>query len=1151
MTEAFPSTNLLPTRVGANDQPGELPFGLDLRDHVLLDTLGEGGMGLVYRSRDPALGRDLAVKIMRPHLCGNVEAESRFLREARLTGLLQHPGIVPVHNLGRLTDGRLFFTMKLVQGRTLHALLAEPSVQQGTLLSAFVSVCQAVGYAHSKGVIHRDLKTANVMVGAFGEVQVMDWGLARSRATPEETVSISAGPADASATAAGSVLGTPAFMAPEQARGELDLVDERSDVFSLGVILCVILTGKLPYEGSQSDVLRQARDAELAPALQRLNGCGADPELVALCKECLSPRREERPADAGQLSQRLTTWQEQVQARLRRAELEQAEALVRVQEERKRRRYAVALALTVLLLSALGAAVLLEHRSRQEQADRSVTLVLLEVGLLRQQAQAAPLETGNYREALAAARKATEVARTGGASQAMRDRAENMLIEMEQEEHAAKRDRQLLASLLDVRLPEVGARLTRAAQAGFAGLSRNDADELFAASFRTWGIDIEATPLTEAVERLRGRPAAVVLEIVAALDEWADERRRQGKAHWEKLAELATALDDAPGSRRQQLRDLLARDRLRVERSLAALAVLLRPVPVPVLLPLGADHVELLRLADHADPARESVLGLLTLTHALRDAGDDRKGEELLRAAVRARPREVILHHSLGQLIARQRPPRWREVIECYTASRALRPELGMALASALSVSGRVTEGRALYEQLTHENPDSALMHFMHGENLRKEGDRKRAADAYRRAIAVDPRFAPAHNDLGTALSELGDRAGAVAAGRTAVALSPNNGTYLNNLAVFLYEQGNTKAALEYHGRAIAVAPNSVRAHYNHALTLESTGDSIGAINAYRRALECDLGYAPAHHNLANQLYDRNDLAGAARHYQAALIIDASDFEAWTGYGLTAWDQGDAERAVFAYRRALQLNPRYAIAWNNLGNALRHGGDVVGAVAAHRQAVAFDARWGLAHLNLARALFESRDMMAARASCRQAVAVVDAGDPLRADAERLANRCDYFLSLEAKLSAVLDGKEKLAEAADALVLAGMCERQKRYVPAARLYASAFKVNPRFADNLPSAYRSRAAVCAVRAAETEKDAAALRQTALNWLRADLEARQKHGDRTARLRQTVEQWCRDPQLAGVRTVMALEKLPAAERADWQGFWHTVLELHFRGE
>ncbi len=159
--------------------------------YQLLGEIARGGMGVVLKGRDPDLGRDLAVKVLKAELAGHESAERRFVEEAQVGGQLQHPGIVPVYELGRFADGRPYFTMKLVKGRTLAALLSErstPAVDRGRFLKVFEQICQTLAYAHSKGVIHRDLKPANVMVGNFGEVQVMDWAGRAPEPGKSETV---------------------------------------------------------------------------------------------------------------------------------------------------------------------------------------------------------------------------------------------------------------------------------------------------------------------------------------------------------------------------------------------------------------------------------------------------------------------------------------------------------------------------------------------------------------------------------------------------------------------------------------------------------------------------------------------------------------------------------------------------------------------------------------------------------------------------------------------------------------------------------------------------------------------------------------------------------------------------------------------------
>jgi serine/threonine-protein kinase len=192
-------------------------------------------------------------------------------------------------------------------------------------MQVFAQVCQAVGYAHGQGVIHRDLKPSNVMVGQHGEVQVIDWGVAKvltiSEAPPAETPA--ANPHmdtwhdDCLHTCNDSVLGTFAYMSPEQARGSVEEVDQRSDVFGLGAILCEILTGAPPYTaGDGKAVHRQAKEADLADALARIRGCGADPELVQLATQCLAPRRDERPPDSARVAAAVAEYLSAVQERL-------------------------------------------------------------------------------------------------------------------------------------------------------------------------------------------------------------------------------------------------------------------------------------------------------------------------------------------------------------------------------------------------------------------------------------------------------------------------------------------------------------------------------------------------------------------------------------------------------------------------------------------------------------------------------------------------------------------------------------------------------------------------------------------------------------------------------------------------------------------
>jgi serine/threonine protein kinase len=237
----------------------------------------------------------------------------RLEQEARISARLQHPGIVPVHELSHLADGRPFVSMKLIEGKTLGELLASSNGQtQTNLLEIFVKACEAMAYSHEQNIIHRDLKPSNIMVGAFNEVQLMDWGLAKELKTGQvesqfnPPLRSSLAP-DRSQTLVGSVFGTIAYMPPEQARGEVDRIDKRSDVFALGGILCAILTGLPVYDGSDTDMLlSDAQSGSVSPAVRRIRKSRAPSRLKTLAIDCISSDAENRPLDAGALLYRLT-----------------------------------------------------------------------------------------------------------------------------------------------------------------------------------------------------------------------------------------------------------------------------------------------------------------------------------------------------------------------------------------------------------------------------------------------------------------------------------------------------------------------------------------------------------------------------------------------------------------------------------------------------------------------------------------------------------------------------------------------------------------------------------------------------------------------------------------------------------------------------
>jgi serine/threonine-protein kinase len=310
-------------RAAAGAAPAPLPEGLfaGLR-YRPVGFLAGGGCGEVHVAEDDELGRRVALKRIRERHADDEEMRRRFLREAQITARLQHPGIVPVHSLLRDAAGRPFYTMRLIEGKSFKDAIEEfhdPQRQAASepgarrlalreLLGRFVTVCNTVAYAHQRGVIHRDLKPGNVMLGDYGETLVVDWGLAKVLGTAEPAAGNGTPPAAGDdGTQPGQVVGTPAFMSPEQAAGDWHHVGPTGDVYSLGAILYTLLTGRVPFTGGTAEeVLRQVRAGRL-PRPRQVSGA-VPAALEAVCKRAMALGPEDRYPTARALADDVERW---------------------------------------------------------------------------------------------------------------------------------------------------------------------------------------------------------------------------------------------------------------------------------------------------------------------------------------------------------------------------------------------------------------------------------------------------------------------------------------------------------------------------------------------------------------------------------------------------------------------------------------------------------------------------------------------------------------------------------------------------------------------------------------------------------------------------------------------------------------------------
>ncbi|MFO0797078.1 MAG: protein kinase [Gemmataceae bacterium] len=739
-----PGATAAPDDPLATRTPGATPTGTSAPagGYVLGDEIARGGIGVVYRAADTGLGREVAVKVLQDRFDPASGTARRFADEARITGRLNHPGIPPVHAFGTLPDGRPFLAMKLIKGDTLAELLARrpaPAADRGRFVAAFEQVCQAVGYAHSQGVIHRDLKPANVMVGAFGEVQVMDWGLAKDggAGTKDETdpdSSDGTGPGASairhasSVTMAGSVMGTPAFMPPEQARGDTDRVDARSDVFGLGAVLAVVLTGAPPFTGTSGETTRvAAARGDVTDCFARLDRCGAEPELVALCRRCLSPDPAGRPADAGEVARAVADLRQAADDRARRAELERTRAEVRAAEERRRRRARRLLAAAGLLLVAGVAAV--AWRAERDATARAAEL------------QARRLTT--ERDVFAALNEC-EALRAEGARQA--DDPARWALTLTAARSAHKRAAALLAA------GDPADELTTAVAAAAAGLDADDRDRALLAELDRIADenDIRFIMPVTITDRVSARYAAAFR--AAGFDPEAGEP--DGAAAWLKghrfrdrltaavrVWRIAAPLMD-PGWQPPAWGAVPPR---RLRDRLGAVLVLATDDPFAREWWAAAerpDEPKLRALLARPEVTRMSARELGVLAEGLAGGTTDKiqaVQAELARVAYERAPGEFWAHMRLG---AHGSEPDDPEIIRHFTAAVAARPRsvaarlaLGMALKESRPDS---PDGGRLVRSAVELDPTSPWPHILIGTTGTFAADSDETVAALRRAVQLD-----------------------------------------------------------------------------------------------------------------------------------------------------------------------------------------------------------------------------------------------------------------------------------------------------------------------------------------------------------------------------------------------------------------------------
>jgi serine/threonine-protein kinase len=862
--ELFPRSPCLSDTIPPPLSGADLPR---IRGYDVEEVVGRGGVGVVYKAWHQRLRRPVAIKMLLVGAYAQPQELERFLREAETLAGLRHANIVQIHEAGD-ADGRPYFTMEFVEGGSLAQKLVgapHPARQAAALVAV---VAEAVHAAHQHAIVHRDLKPGNVLLTADGTPKLTDFGLARRLEGA------------AGLTQSGAALGTPSYMAPEQALGKSHAVGPAADTYALGAILYELLTGRPPFraETAEETVRQVVALGPVAPS--RLNAA-APRDLETICLKCLEKSPEQRYPSARALA-------DDLQRFLRHEPIVARPVGALGRTVRWARCYPTGAALAATALALVVLAISSGTWFIQQRAERRGEL-RIEIGAAVTQAEKLR-KRYHFQEAQELLEQARQLLGQTGPH------------ELRQQVERAWEDLKLVKELDRDRL--------RATTLVAGRFEPGAAEPFYEQTFATAGLDGPGGDSETTAAQVRD--STVRVELVAALDDWASITEDPARAAW--LLEVARAADPDPW--RDRLRqpklwqDGPALSKLVQELGVGNLSPQLATAVGRSLRKRGAQAAPMLRTAQARFP--QDFWLNLELGWALHDGGRSDEAIVFYRVALALRPETSPVHYAIA--INLRNLHRLDEAIDHLKLALARDPNFALAhngLGIVLLEKGQRDEALQHFQDAIRSDPTGcAAAHCNVGLILRIRGQLKEAIHHFRESIRLDPKAsAVAQTGLADLLREKGQVDEAILRYREAIRLDPKTtaGAHIN-LGLTLYDKGQLDEAVGHLQEAVRLEPASAVAHHNFGFVLSAKGRLNEAVEQYQEAIRLDAKVPAFHNNLGSTLYELGRLDEAIGHFQQALQLDPNLAVASHYQGMAHAARKEWNKAVRCYERALKAN---------------------------------------------------------------------------------------------------------------------------------------------------------------------------------------------------------------------------------------------------